>query len=280
MNKHINITWNTGNGEKTITFGANTDMEISSLNAKVTLTGNTEVEYYTNIETDDHHEELAPIIDQLLGNIMELQYLPIADEMDPEIIEASEALGRLLQNTNIGHTFDLSSEGDGFNSMMADAEEPDEQEPEGSEPESSTTTAHFGDGYEKSLVAVFDKHIRLELRLSKAGEGWNLNGFLSLGDSFLEEHFFTINLGVDWDTQLSNPWFQKNLKNDALQQMALNYGSTPFAEMIEQVRQYLGLLESFLSACVDSFKETDQNHESDDESVVYDCDNLPPPVIG
>lgn len=177
MSKHIKITWNTGNGEKTIIFGTNTNMEISSLNTKVSLTGNSEVEYYTNLGTNDHHDKMVQTIDQVLGNIMELQYLPIAEEMDPEIVAVSEALGRLLQNTNIGHTFDLPPDGEGVDNMIADAE-PDQQEPEDLEPDPSATTGHPEGDNERSLVAVFDKHTADIIE--------HVSQYISLIESFLQ----------------------------------------------------------------------------------------------
>lgn len=275
MNKHITITWNDGNGEKAIIFEQNDHLDFSDFNVKVTLVGDSEVDYYVNIDPDTQKDRHAYVIDQVLGNIVEARYLPVVDDMDPEIVEVSGALGRLLQHTNIGHVFELPLEGceDGAVNEQADHNDISFES-------ESTMLSEGNDYHDMSLVTRLGAETNLELYLNEESGSCFVDIYLHFGKDWSKTYHAYLELDENWQVLLENPWYLENLRNDAMCQMATNKGQESFRDHIEAARRSLGLLGSFLQSIVrpDGRNVTERSSNAID-TIEKKSFPLPPSVV-
>jgi len=102
MNKNFTMTWKENGTEKIISFDFSYDYAKHVLKADVSLRGDSEVLYHSSnhLQSDawmkDKTNIKQTLIEMVVENIKELNTLPVAEEIDPEILEVAYLMGKVL----------------------------------------------------------------------------------------------------------------------------------------------------------------------------------------
>jgi hypothetical protein len=102
MNKIFTMIWKENGTEKSISFDFSYDFAKHILKADVKLKGDSEVLYHSSnhLQSDawlkDKKNIKQTLIEMVVQNIKELNTLPVAEEIDPEILETAYLVGKVL----------------------------------------------------------------------------------------------------------------------------------------------------------------------------------------
>ncbi len=111
MIKNFSLNWNDGKGEKSIRFDFGYDYETCLLKADITLNGESQIAYNSQHQLPND-EWLAnkyffyhTLMNMVIENLIQLDSLPVANEIDPRILSVSNALINAVMATENGQVF-------------------------------------------------------------------------------------------------------------------------------------------------------------------------------